>query len=87
MVEQYRRFVDNGGYGEERFWRDSWSIKAKEGGDTLQGWDEQWEHLNRPVTGRPWYEVRAYCEWLREPAELPFRLPTKKERAGVVGEA
>lgn len=42
---------------------------------------------DRPVTGIPWYEVCGYCEWLRDSTELPFRLPTEKERAGVVGEA
>jgi hypothetical protein len=81
-VEEYRRFVDNGGYGEERFWRNSWSIRAKEGWDSPRGWDDQLEHLNRPVTGVSWYEACAYCQWLREAAELPFRLPTEKEWAG-----
>ncbi|MCX5645978.1 MAG: SUMF1/EgtB/PvdO family nonheme iron enzyme [Phycisphaerae bacterium] len=80
-VDEYRRFVDNGGYGQERFWGDSWSIKAREGWDAPDHWDDQLEHLSRPVTGVSWYEARAYCQWLRESTELPYRLPTEEEWA------
>jgi len=81
-VEEYRGFVDNGGYAEERFWGDSWSVRDKEGWNCPRTWEDQLAHLNRPVTGVSWYEACAYCEWLRDCAHVPYRLPTEKEWAG-----
>ena len=33
-----------------------------------------------PVVGISWHDALAYCDWLRESTEIPFRLPTEAER-------
>jgi len=35
--------------------------------------------LNHPVVGVSWYDAIAYCEWLSEMTQRPFRLPTEAE--------
>ncbi len=78
-VAEYRRFVDNDGYNEDRFWEDGWGIKQKEGWERPDNWDEQLEYPNRPVIYVSWYEVRAYCAWLSEQTGEEYRLPSERE--------
>jgi len=58
-VEEYRRFLDAGGYHNEQWWR--------EGGFGMNGEPRQWDlqvlNPNRPVVGVTWYEASAYCLW------------------------
>jgi energy-coupling factor transporter ATP-binding protein EcfA2 len=75
-VQEYARFLENGGYAEPRFWGDSW--KEKEW-DQPGDWEDQCEHRNRPVTGVSWYEAVAYCRWLSEQTGHKYRLPTSEE--------
>jgi formylglycine-generating enzyme required for sulfatase activity len=58
-VEEYRRFVEAGGYQEEQFW------PAGSFGQWTEprGWDEQLQHPNRPVVNVSWYDAAAYCAW------------------------
>ncbi len=78
-VVQYQRFVDNDGYNEHRFWKDSWDIKQKEGWEGPDNWDEQLDYPNRPVIYVSWFEVRAYCSWLNEQTGDEYRLPSERE--------
>lgn len=78
-VEEYRRFVDSGGYEDEQYWKEGWVVKKESGWKEPAGWDEQLEYLNRPVTDVSRYEAIAYCDWLTEQTGLPFRLPKSDE--------
>jgi formylglycine-generating enzyme required for sulfatase activity len=75
-VEEYRKFVADEGYSNQRWWKAGGFDKTKE--PKGWGWDEQVLHLNRPVVSVSWYEAAAYCAWLA--ARLPgVRLPTEAE--------
>jgi hypothetical protein len=68
-VEEYRRFVEDEGYRNQRWWQ-----AGGFGENTApKDWDEQAEHPNRPVTGVRWCEAAAYCHW------AGVRLPSKAE--------
>ena len=69
-VEEYRRFVEDDGYRNERWWRAGGFGKDKE----PENWDEQVLHPNRPVAYVSWYEAAAYCAWagVRLPGEAEW---------------
>jgi len=78
-VMEYQRFIENGGYEDSHHWDRWWDIKVKENWTEPARWDEQMEHLNRPVTGVSWYEAVAYCNWLSRQTGFAYRLPTSEE--------
>ena len=41
--------------------------------------DSRCNHPSQPVVGVSWYEAQAYCRWLSDQANEPFRLPTEVE--------
>ncbi|MEM7305782.1 MAG: SUMF1/EgtB/PvdO family nonheme iron enzyme [Planctomycetota bacterium] len=85
-VGEYARFVEAGGYREERWW-------SEEGCAWLRGsrtaapedWEAQGESpSNRPVTGISWHEASAFCSWSTDEASksgqaVVIRLPTEAE--------
>ena len=75
-VQEYARFVENGGYSEEALWGEWWGKKEW---DLPEDWEEQLEHRNRPVTGVSWYEATAYCRCLAAQMGDDYRLATDDE--------
>ena len=79
-VAQYRPFVEQDGYRDERYWsKTGWLYR----GDGPGWWkNKTWTLPNQPVIGVTWYAVQAYCNWLNDRLGLPrgtLRLPTEAE--------
>gem|GEM_PF-971172 len=82
--EDYRPFVDGGGYRERRFWSDEgWTWRTRSNVQEPKFWrDSRWNGPNFPVDGVSWYEAEAYGRWRAEregASDRPYRLPTEAE--------
>ena len=88
--KQFRRFVEAGGYQDDRWWPDKEGrrYRNKEKWQEPRLWDEpNFNWSTQPVVGVSWYEANAYCGWLthhlRQHGELTaaqlIRLPTDDE--------
>ncbi len=70
---QYQCFIDDGGYKDDRWWRDLRRPEPRA---------SRWPQPNRPRTHVDWYEAVAFCRWLAARLALPedcIRLPTELE--------
>ncbi|MCB9150261.1 MAG: SUMF1/EgtB/PvdO family nonheme iron enzyme [Caldilineaceae bacterium] len=87
---QFRRFVADGGYQDDRWWSDAEGRKYRddEKWTAPRYWDSmRFNWLSQPVVGVSWYEANAYCawltEWLRKEEQIgtdaEVRLPTEAQ--------
>ncbi|NJL32780.1 MAG: formylglycine-generating enzyme family protein [Chloroflexaceae bacterium] len=86
---QYARFIEVGGYEDERWWtKQGWASKKQQKWTQPRFWnDTTYNHLAQPVVSISWYEVVAYCCWLTAqghaqgwlPQGEAIRLPTSLE--------
>ncbi len=58
-VDQYRKFVEDEGYMDRRWWGAGGFGELSEPGD----WKDQLQYPSRPVVSVSWYEAAAYCRW------------------------
>jgi formylglycine-generating enzyme required for sulfatase activity len=78
-VAEYRRFVEDEGYLNKRWWTLGSFVRWRE----PRSWDNQKEHPNRPVTGVSWYEAAAYGLWAG--ARLPSAAEWERAARGTEG--
>ncbi len=81
-VAQYRPFVQEGGYREDRWWTEAGRGARRERTQPYLWDDPTWTLDNHPVMGVTWYEAEAYCNWLSHRLGLrrgAIRLPTEAE--------
>jgi formylglycine-generating enzyme required for sulfatase activity len=77
---EYRRFIDAGGYRENRWWTDAGWLEVGQKQDAPRFWqDARYNKPNQPVIGLSWYECVAYCRWLSAETGELYRLPTEAE--------
>ncbi len=71
--QEFRRFVEAGGYKERRYWTEAgWAAKEKERWTEPRYWrDKGFDNPLQPVVGISWYEAVAYCRWLTERLRQP----------------
>jgi len=68
-TEQYRLFMDGGGYTNDEYWTDyghAYKKNYDRSGPNYWLTQTEQEYLNQPVYGVTWYEAVAYCHWLSE---------------------
>ena len=79
-VAQYQAFIDEGGYGEERFWtKDGWKWKQSRKIPGPEDYDPVFQTLNHPRVGVSWYEAVAFCRWLSERLNRNVSLPSEAQ--------
>jgi formylglycine-generating enzyme required for sulfatase activity/calcineurin-like phosphoesterase family protein/energy-coupling factor transporter ATP-binding protein EcfA2 len=79
--EEFKAFVDDGGYNNEEYWtKEGWKwkkeVKISEPGYWHEG---KWNRPNFPVVGVSWYEAAAYADWLSKKTGKDYRLPTEAQ--------
>jgi len=77
---EFQRFVDAGGYRDQRWWTEAGWLEVGRNQDMSRYWrDARFNKPNQPVIGLSWYECVAYCRWLSAETGHTYRLPTEAE--------
>lgn len=86
---QFRKFVEAGGYREERWWtKQGWELRQSESWTEPSYWNNgEYNGVEQPVVGVSWYEAVAFCSWLNslravhEPPlqDMQVMLPTEAQ--------
>ncbi len=78
---QYAKFIEAGGYREEKWWTPAgWKARQENKWTEPRYWrDKQWNGADYPVVGVSWYEAVAFCRWLSEVSGEPVMLPTEQQ--------
>ena len=76
---QFARFIEAGGYNEQRFWTEAgWQQRQQDSWTEPRYWqDSKWNGAEQPVVGVSWYEAIAFCQWLGEMTGENITLPTE----------
>lgn len=79
--EQYAKFIQVGGYHEERWWTDTgWETRQKAKWIEPRYWHQtKWNGAEQPVVGISWFEAVAFCLWLSEATSKDILLPTEAQ--------
>jgi formylglycine-generating enzyme required for sulfatase activity len=72
MNAQFQAFIDDGGYQEERYWKD---LAKRETAPGMPTWSEP----NHPRKTVNWYEAMAFARWLSAKLGQIVRLPSESE--------
>ena len=68
------------GLSEEEFNKEMGRNFSKKSRSQPDYWDDaRFNNPSQPVVGITWFEAQAYCAWLSEVTEKPYRLPTEAE--------
>ncbi|MEP7288089.1 MAG: SUMF1/EgtB/PvdO family nonheme iron enzyme [Chloroflexota bacterium] len=70
--QQYEAFIGDGGYQEDRWWKDL-------AGGKQTPKNPEWNTSNHPRETVNWYEAIAFSRWLAAKTELPITLPTEMQ--------
>ncbi|MEK6301828.1 MAG: SUMF1/EgtB/PvdO family nonheme iron enzyme [Acidobacteriota bacterium] len=77
----HRVFVDEFAIGRSAVTNELYQFFIEASGrEPPPGWnDPRFNHPEQPVTSVSWLDASAYCEWLAEKTDTPYRLPTEAE--------
>lgn len=83
-VAQYLVFMEDNGYGTQRWWSKSGWEWLQDGSYTTprfwnqEKWQSLWQH-DHPVVGVSWFEAYAFTQWLSEKTGDNIYLPSEQQ--------